>query len=102
MNNLGVATSRCSSYNPLGNRQSDKYNDVIWSAVKLTLNTRNLPVSPWEVFRQTCCTQYDRCCVLLRTFLKFQRRSALGTFVTSRLNDGAKFLVKRHTRSRFQ
>ena len=32
-------------------------------------------------------------------FLKFQRRSALGTSVTSWLNDGAKVLVKRHVRS---
>jgi len=29
MNNLGIATGKCSVYNPRGNGQCEKYNDVI-------------------------------------------------------------------------
>ena len=48
MNNLGIATSKCSVYNPRGNGQCEKYNDVIWSAVKLALKTRRIPIPQWE------------------------------------------------------
>ena len=107
MNNLGIATSKCiiRVYNPRGNGQCEKYNDVIWSAIKLSLKTRSLPISQWETVlaealdsirsllcKSTNSTPHER-------FLKFQRRSALGTSVTSWLNDGAKVLVKRHVRS---
>jgi len=105
MNNLGIATSTCSVYNPRGNGQCEKYNDVIWSAVKLALKTRSLPISQWETVlpeplhsvRSLLCTSTNS--TPHERFLKFQRRSALGTSVTSWLNDGAKVLVKRHIRS---
>jgi len=78
---------------------------VIWSAVKLALKTRSLPISQWETvlpealhsIRLLLCTSTNS--TPHERFLKFQRRSALGTSVTSWLNDGTKVLVKRHVRS---
>ena len=40
-----IAYSRTSVYNPRGNDQCKKYNDVIWSGIKLALKSRNWPLS---------------------------------------------------------
>ena len=42
-------TSKTFAYNPTGNGQCEKHNDIIWSAVQLALKNDNLPVSQWEV-----------------------------------------------------
>ena len=44
-----IAYSRTSVYNPRGNGQCEKYNDVIWSGVELAVKLRNGPLSKWEV-----------------------------------------------------
>ena len=99
MNNLGVATSRCSVYNPQSNGRCEKYNDVIWSLVELGLKTRSLQISQIVLseglhsMRSLLCTSTNS--KPHERFLKFQRRSAPGTSVTSWLNDGAEvFLIK--------
>ena len=105
MNNLGIATSKCSVYNPRGNGQCEKYNDVIWSAVKLALKTRSIPIPQWEtVLPEALHPIWSLLCTSTNSmpherFLKFQCRSALGTSVTSWLNDDMKVLVKWHVRS---
>ena len=35
-------------YNPGGNGQCERYNGIIWSAVKLALKLRGLEISQWE------------------------------------------------------
>ena len=45
---MRIATSRTSPYNPKWNGQCEKYDDIIWSAVLLALNNRNLFVSAWD------------------------------------------------------
>ena len=37
MDNLRIPTSKTSVYNPASNGQCEKYNDIIWSGVKLAL-----------------------------------------------------------------
>ena len=39
LNSRGVATSNTSVYNPEGNGQCERYNNIIWTAIKLALKT---------------------------------------------------------------
>ena len=49
MPNLRIPTSKTSVYNPVLNRQHEKYNDIIWFGVKLALKDQNLLISKWQV-----------------------------------------------------
>ena len=44
----GVACSKTSVYNAHGNGQCERYNGIIWSAVRLALTSRKLAVMQWE------------------------------------------------------
>ena len=43
-----VATSKTMPYNPQGNGQCKKYNDIIWRTTKLACKSQNLDVKYWE------------------------------------------------------
>ena len=45
----GIATSLSARYNPQGNGQVERYNGIVWKAVRLALRTRNLPLKCWEL-----------------------------------------------------
>ena len=45
----GIAYSRTPVYDPRGNGQCEKYNDVIWSGVKLALKSRIWSLSKWDL-----------------------------------------------------
>ena len=104
MNNLRIPTSKTSVYNPTSNGQCEKYNDIIWSGVKLALKEQNLPISKWEVVlpqvlhsirsllgTATNTTPHER-------FLNFSKRSVLGISVPSWLNSPGSVLIRRHVR----
>ena len=40
----GIACSRTSAYNAPGNGQCERYNGIIWSAVRLALKSRKLDI----------------------------------------------------------
>ena len=44
----GVATSRTTPYNPCANGQVERYNDIVWKSVLLTLKSKYLPVQTWQ------------------------------------------------------
>ena len=49
LHNKGIATSRTSRYNPRCNGQVEKRNGTIWKAIQVTLHSRNMKMSGWEV-----------------------------------------------------
>ena len=101
----GIAYSRTSVYNPRGNSQCEKYNDVISSGVKLALKPRNWPLSKWNVvlidvlhsIRSLLCTATNT--TLHERFLTFNCRSTLGTSVPSWLSCPGLILLKRQVRT---
>ena len=59
MHKLRILTSNTSVYHPASNGQCEKYNDVIWSGVKLALKKQNLPITKW-----VCVTASPSLCAL--------------------------------------
>ena len=100
MNNLGIPTSKCSVYNPWGNGQCDKYNDVIWSAVKLALQGGAFQFHSAKLFCQKPCTNtivvvylYDSHASWTFSQIWTSLRSRYFCYVL--INYGEKVLVKR-------
>ena len=90
-------------YNSRGNDPCKKYNDIIWSGVKLVLKLQNWPLSKCDVvlinvlhsIRSLLCTITNT--TPHEWFLTFNRHSTLGTSVPSWLSSGP-VLLKRHVR----
>ena len=101
----GIACSRTSVYNPHGNGQCEKYNDIIWSGVKLVLKLRNWPLSKRDVVLiDVLHSIHFLLCMATnmiphKWFLMFNRRSTLGTSVPSWLSSPGPVLLKRHVRT---
>lgn len=45
----GIATSRTTPYHPIGNGQVERFNGIIWKAIKLTLGSHKLSDNNWEL-----------------------------------------------------
>jgi len=43
-----IACSRTSVYNAPGNGQCERYNGIIWTAIKLAIKSRKLDIAQWE------------------------------------------------------
>ena len=105
LHSLRIPTSKTSVYNPRSNGQCEKYNDIIWKGVQLSLKSRGLPISQWEkVLPQVLHSVRSLLCTTINStprkrFLCFQRRSALGISAPSWLNSSSTVLVRRHNRS---
>jgi len=89
----GVSTSRSTPYHPIGHGQVERYNGIIWKAVRL-------PVQQWEkvlpdvlhstrslLSTATNATPHDR-------FFNFARKSSQGISLLSWLSPGPVLLRK--------
>ena len=45
----GISMSRTTPYNPQGNGQCERFNSIIWNAVKLALKSRQMELNQWEL-----------------------------------------------------
>lgn len=101
----GIATSRTTPYHPIGNGQVERYNGIIWKAVRLSLKSANLPDSKWEMIlpdvlhsirsllsTATNSTPHER-------FFNFQRRSSHGTSLPTWLQSAGPVLLRRYVRT---
>ena len=104
LNNKGVATSRSSPYNPTGNGQVERYNAIVWNAVKLALASRDLPIKFWECvlpdalhsIRSLLCTATNA--TPHERMFSFTRRSSCGGTIPSWLTQQSRVLMKNFKR----
>ena len=100
-----MSTSYTSLYNPQGNGQCKRYNAIIWTAVKLSLKTRNLPIEQWQVvLPDTLHSIRSLLCTAINTtpherIFTFSRRSCLGLSTPTWLSLPGNILLKRHVRT---
>ena len=67
----GVASSHSTSYHPIGNSQVERYNGILWKAIRLALKSHNLPVDSWEaVLQDALHILFGRSCVRVQMLLR--------------------------------
>ena len=97
----GVASSKSSPYHPTGNSQVERYNGVIWKAIRLALKTHNLSVSSWEAVLPDALQSVRS---LLNTitnhtphelFFNFHRRSPSGKSLPAWLTTSGPVLLRK-------
>ena len=100
-----MSTSYTSVYNPQSNGQCERYNAIIWTAVKLSLKTRNLSIEQWQVvlpdtlhsIRSLLCTATNT--TPHERLFNFSRRSCLGLSTSTWLSLPGNVLLKSHVRT---
>ena len=83
----GVTTSRTTPYNPSGNGQIEKYNDIIWKSILLAWKSKSLPVQNWQnvlpdalhSIRSLLCTSTNQ--TPHERFFSFPRRSMVSSSI---------------------
>ena len=101
----GIATGKSTPYHPIGNGQVERYNGIMWKTVRLSLKSKNLPDSQWEVVlpdalhsirsflsTSTNTTPHER-------FFSFQHCSSCGTSMPSWLHSPGPVLLRRFVRT---
>ena len=101
----GIATSKTTPYNPQGNGQVEKYNGVLWKAINLQLQDKNLDVKYWEhclpdalhSIRSLLCTATNE--VPHDRLFNFHRRTSSGCSLPVWLTKPGPVFLKRHVRN---
>ena len=105
--NRGIASSHSTPYHPTGKPQVERFNGILWKAIRLALASAKLPVEQWEcvlpdalhsnrslLSTATNVTLHDR-------FFSFPRKSSQGVSLLSWLSPGS-VLMRKFVRSNKQ
>ena len=92
LNNRGIAMSRSTPYNAVGNAQVKRYNDIIPNSVTLALASKNLLTKMWQQvlpdvlhsIKLLLCTATN--CTLHERMFNLSRKSTFGKFIPSWLS----------------
>ena len=101
----GIASSKSTPYHPTGNSQVERYNGVIWKAIRLRLKSLNLHTSRWEVVlpdalysvRSLLCTTTNS--TPHERFFSFTRRSPNGKSLPAWLTSPGPVFLRKFVRS---
>ena len=97
----GIATSYSSAYNPKGNGQCERYNGLLWRAIRLALHSRNLRIEDWELvlpdalhsLRTLLCTATNE--TPHERVFKFPRKATFGLALPSWLMTNDQVLLRK-------
>ena len=100
----GVASSHSTFYHTTGNSQVERYNGVIWRAIRLALKSRDLPINQWErvlpyvlhSLRSLLCTATNA--TPHELFFQFHRKSSYGVSLPSWLTKPGPVLLRKFVR----
>jgi hypothetical protein len=100
----GIATSKTTPYHPIGNGQVERYNGIIWKAVRLSPKSANLRDSKWELVHPDVVFHSIRSLLSTNTtpherFFNVQRRLSLGASLPSWLENPGLVLLRRFIRT---
>ena len=101
----GIASSRTTPYHPEGNGQCERYNGIIWKAVKCATRSRGLSLEKWETvlpealnsIRSLLCTATNA--TPHSRFFSFPRRSSQGRSLPGWLRQPGPVLLRKFVRS---
>ena len=89
LNEIGVATSRKTPYNPQGNGQVERLNGTLWKTITLALKSQQLNINRWEdVLSQALNSLHTLLCTktnatLHERMFSHHRRSTKGSSLPS-------------------
>ena len=106
LSSIRVCISHTTSYNPQGNGLFEKYNYVVWRAIKLALISRKLPLSKRQTvltvvlhsIRSLLCTTINE--TPHEWLFQFSRRSPSGWTLPTWLTRPGPALLKRQIRNK--
>jgi transposase InsO family protein len=101
----GIASSHTTPYHPRGNGQCERYNGILWKAMRCALKSRNLEINRWEMVipavldsvRSLLCTSTGES--PHARFLRFSRRSNHGKSLPDWLCKSGPVLLRNFVRS---
>ena len=104
-NSKGISTSRTTPYNPEGNGLVEKSNGTIWRSILVSLKSKNLPESAWQLvlpdvmhsIRTLLCTATNT--TPHERLFGFNRRSGTGTSLPTWLSEPGSVLIRRYVRN---
>ena len=108
LHSKGMATSITCRYNPCGNGQVERLNGTLWKAIEVTLHSRKMKRSEWElVLLGTLHSIKSLLCTATNTtpherLFNFSRKATLGKSIPSWMIPGPVYVKKSCSQKQLQ